>query len=275
MSAGTLYIVATPIGNLDDITLRALKTLREVSLIAAEDTRHTQKLLTHFGIHKTLTSYHDHNKEQKGEVLVARLKDGDDVALVSDAGTPGISDPGYYLINRAIEEGVAVIPIPGVAAATAALSVSGLPTDAFVFEGFLPARHSQRLRKLEELKAEPRTMIFYEAPHRILDCMKDMVKVLGDRRVSLSRELTKMHEETLRGRIHVIIDIIGQKAAVKGEITLVVEGRTSEPVEESVLSLADHVEKLVREEGISKKDAIAKVAKLRGVPKREVYNETI
>src|SRR3990172_5377724 len=210
--SGILFIVATPIGNLEDITLRALRTLKEAGGVAPEDTRHTQKLLTHFGIHKPLTSYHDHNKETKAEVLIARLKDGEDVALVSDAGTPGISDPGYYLINRAIEEGLTVTPVPGVTAATAALSVSGLPTDAFVFEGFLPARKSQRTAKLTALREEARTLIFYEAPHRIRATLSDMLEVLGDRGISLSRELTKIHEETLRGRLSDIIKVIGWPA---------------------------------------------------------------
>jgi 16S rRNA (cytidine1402-2'-O)-methyltransferase len=274
MPSGPLYIVATPIGNLEDITLRAIRILGEVSLIAAEDTRHTQKLLSHYDIHRPLTSYHDHNKEQKAEVIIERLKDGQSVALVSDAGTPGISDPGYYLVNRAIEEGIAVVPIPGPTAALSALSVSGLPTDSFVFEGFLPARRAQRLRKLETLKAEARTIIFYEPPHRILACLKDVLEVLGDRRVVLARELTKIHEETMRGKISDIINTVTART-LKGEITLIVEGMRDVPPEPTVLSLADHVELIVREEGVSKKEAIAKVAKLRGIPKKEVYNEVI
>ena len=276
MPAGTLFIVATPIGNLEDITLRAISTLKEVSLIAAEDTRHTQKLLTHFGIARPLTSYHDHNKEEKAEVLVARLKEGESVALVSDAGTPGISDPGYYLINRAVEEGVAVVPIPGVTAAMAAISVSGLPTDAFVFEGFLPQKQSKRKSRLEELKAERRTIILYEAPHRINACLRDTHEVLGDRRAVLARELTKIHEEILRGKISDIIREVASREP-RGEYTLIIEGAGEKgPGEEvSVLSLADHVEKLIREEGLSRKDAVEKVAKLRGVPKKLVYNESL
>ncbi|HEX9859767.1 MAG TPA: 16S rRNA (cytidine(1402)-2'-O)-methyltransferase [Nitrospirota bacterium] len=274
MKQGTLYIVATPIGNLEDITFRAVRILKEARLIAAEDTRHTQKLLSHFGIHSQLTSYHDHSKEEKTELLVERLKEGQDVALVSDAGTPGISDPGYYLINRAIEEGLEVTPIPGPTAALAALSVSGLPTDSFVFEGFLPSRKGQRARKLAELADEKRTMIFYEAPHRIEVCLKDMLEALGDRRAVLARELTKIHEEFLRGKIGGIIEKIAGRN-VKGEITLIVEGARDAAPEETVLSLSDHVANLVREEGMTKKDAIGAVAKLRGVPKRDVYKETI
>ncbi len=276
MLAGTLFIVATPIGNLEDITLRALRTLAEVSLIAAEDTRHSQKLLTHFGISGKLTSYHDHNKEEKAEVLVARLKEGESVALVSDAGTPGISDPGYYLINRAVEEGIAVVPVPGVTAAMAAISVSGLPTDAFVFEGFLPQKQSRRKARLEELKAERRTIIIYEAPHRINACLRDAYAAFGDRRAALARELTKIHEEILRGKISDILREVASREP-RGEYTLVIEGaREKGPGEEvSVLSLADHVEKLIREEGLTRKDAVEKVAKLRGVPRKTVYNESI
>src|SRR5512137_1118131 len=177
MSTGTLYIVATPIGNLEDITLRAIRILKEADVIAAEDTRHTQKLLSKYDIHTPLTSYHDHNKEEKAPVLVAKMLDGKSVALVSDAGTPGISDPGYFLINLAVDRKIPVVPIPGATAAIAALSVSGLPTDSFVFEGFLPGRHTARLRRLEELKAEKRTLVFYEAPHRILAAMEDILQV--------------------------------------------------------------------------------------------------
>ena len=274
MPFGSLYIVATPIGNLEDITLRALRILGDVSLIAAEDTRHTQKLLTHFNIARPLTSYHDHNKEQKAEVLVARLKEGGDVALVSDAGTPGISDPGYYIINRAIEEGIKVVPIPGATAALAALSVSGLPTDSFVFEGFMPPKKGRRVAKLKSLADEPRTVILYEAPHRIHETLGDMRAVLGDRRIVLARELTKIHEELLRGKIDDIIEKLAGRT-VKGEITLVVEGRTGDEAEFSVLSLSDHVAKLVREEGVSKKDAMEMVARLRGVPKKRVYEEVL
>jgi len=274
MSVGSLYIVATPIGNLEDITLRALRVLKEVSLVAAEDTRHTQKLLTHFGIHARLTSYHDHSKEEKAELLIERLKGGESVALVSDAGTPGVSDPGYYLINRAVEEGVDVVPVPGASAALAALSVSGLATDSFVFEGFLPSRSAQRRKKLEGLSDEPRTMIFYEAPHRIHKTLGDMLDILGDRRAVLARELTKVHEELIRGTLAGVNEAVHGRT-LKGEITLLVGGATGTQNQESVLSLSDHVMKIVREEGVSRKDAVAKVAKLRGVPKRVVYNETV
>lgn len=274
MKQGSLYIVATPIGNLEDITLRALRVLKEVTLIAAEDTRHTQKLLTHFGIHARLTSYHDHSKEEKAELIVVRLKAGDSVALVSDAGTPGISDPGYYLINRAIEEGVEVVPIPGPTAALSALSVSGLPTDSFVFEGFLPSRKTQRQKKLAELAAEKRTMIFYESPHRVDGCLADMLDAFGRRRAVLAREITKIHEEFLRGEIGDIIEKVSGRV-LKGEVTIIVEGARESAPEPTVMSLSDHVEKVVREDGISKKEAIAVVARLRGLPKRDVYNDVM
>jgi len=275
MSAyGTLYIVATPIGNLEDITYRAVRILGEVSLIAAEDTRRTRKLLSRYDIHTQLTSYHDHNKEDKAEVLAERMKLGDDVALVSDAGTPGISDPGYYLINRSVEEGIEVIPVPGPSASVAALSVSGLPTDSFVFEGFLPSRKLQRLKKLEKLVDEPRTMIFYEAPHRVHKALSDMLAVFGDRRAVLARELTKVHEEHIRGCIHDIIEGIADREP-KGEITLVVGGAVDMPPGDMVMPIPEHVYKLVREEGVSKKEAMGMIAKLRGVPRRDVYKEVL
>lgn len=220
---GTLYVVSTPIGNLEDITLRALRVLSEAAIVAAEDTRHTQKLLTHYKIHTKLTSYHDHNKEEKAEVLVQHLKQGSSVALVADAGTPGISDPGYFLINRCIQAGISVVPIPGASAFLAALSVSGLPTDSFIFEGFLPRKKVARIKRLEALKAEPRTLIFYESPHRLTVCLSDLLKILGDRRVVIARELTKAFEEIRRGRLSKIIPELSGRS-IRGEITLVVEG---------------------------------------------------
>lgn len=220
---GTLYIVSTPIGNLEDITLRALRVLKEVAIVAAEDTRHTQKLLTYYKIHTKLTSYHDHNKEEKAEVLVQHLEQGSSVALVADAGTPGISDPGYFLINRCIQAGIPVVPIPGASAFLVALSVSGLPTDSFIFEGFLPRKKVARIKRLETLKAEPRTLIFYESPHRLIVCLSDLLEILGDRRVVIARELTKAFEEIRRGRLSKIIPELSG-CSIRGEITLVVEG---------------------------------------------------
>jgi 16S rRNA (cytidine1402-2'-O)-methyltransferase len=220
---GILYVVSTPIGNLQDITLRALSVLKEVQLIAAEDTRETQKLLNRYAIHTPLTSYHSYNKEEKTEILVRRLKEGQSIALVSDAGTPLISDPGLYLIKRCIQEGISPVPIPGPSAVLCALSVAGLPSDAFVFEGFLPQKRGRRMKKLQSLKALPHTLIFFESPHRIIRTLKDCQEVLGDRHIALARELTKLFEEVVRGKISEVIDRMDQKK-VKGEVTLLIEG---------------------------------------------------
>lgn len=224
----SLFIISTPIGNLADMTIRALETLKKVSVIAAEDTRQTQKLLRHYGITTPMTSYHDHNKEEKSRLLLQRLKEGDSAALVTDAGTPSIADPGYYLINHCIAAGIPVIPIPGPAAFLAALSVAGLPTDAFIFEGFLPKKKAARLRHLESLAQEKRTMIWYESPHRILKTLIDIQSVFGDRRVVMAREMTKMFEESLRGPISELIARLEGKR-IRGEITLVVEGNKKIP----------------------------------------------
>ncbi len=221
---GTLYIVSTPIGNMEDFTYRAHRLLKEVSVIAAEDTRHTQKLCAHYGIHTPLTSYHDFNKEEKTPVLLQRMLEGQSVALVSDAGTPLISDPGYYLVTRAIEKNIPIIPIPGPSAVLAALSISGLPTDAFRFEGFLPRKSAAKTRLLQELIDEPRTTILFETPHRIMNTLGLIHETLGERRIALTRELTKTHEETLRGPAETIMQAC-QKKTWKGEITLVVEGK--------------------------------------------------
>lgn len=220
---GRLFIVSTPIGNLEDMTMRAKRVLGEVDLIAAEDTRRTGILLANLGLKRPMVSYHDFNKEKRTPELISRLLRGEDVALVSDAGTPGISDPAYYLVVRAVEEGIEVVPVPGPTAFVAALVVSGLPTDRFTFEGFLPHRASRRRKRLEELRDEARTMIFYESPHRILETLEDILEVLGDRRASLSRELTKVHEETRRGRISELLESCRLRPP-KGELVLVVEG---------------------------------------------------
>jgi len=225
---GCLYIVSTPIGHLEDITLRALRILKEVSVVAAEDTRHTQKLFNHYQIHTPMTSYHDHNKEEKTEVLLQRLKEGHSMALVADAGTPGISDPGYYLINRCIQAGIPLSPVPGPSAFLAALAVSGLPTDAFLFEGFLPKKQAGRLKHLLALKEEPRTIILYESPHRLVRCLHDLYKTWGDRRAMVAREITKLFEEIVRGRLSEIIPKM-ENRVIRGEITLVIEGSRSIP----------------------------------------------
>jgi 16S rRNA (cytidine1402-2'-O)-methyltransferase len=225
--AGMLYLVATPIGNLEDITLRALRVLQEVDLIATEDTRRTRILLNHYQIDKPLTSLYDHNEVQKAPALIQRLQEGASIALVSEAGTPLISDPGYRLVQRAIGHGITVIPIPGASAVIAALIVAGLPTDRFVFEGFLPKKPGKRRRRLEALEDEPRTLIFYESPRRVHDLLSDMQLLWGDRRVVVGRELTKKFEEVLRGRITEVQAQLKRRPPL-GEVTLVVEGAAAE-----------------------------------------------
>ena len=220
---GVLYIVSTPIGNLEDITLRALRTLKEVDLIAAEDTRHTRRLLAHYEISTPTTSYFEGNQIRKGEKLVTRLTAGESVALVSDAGTPTISDPGYRLLIQCIEEGIPIIPIPGPSACIAAASVAGLPLHNFVFEGFLSPKSGRRKRQLTELREEKRTLIFYESPHRIIVFLQDVLKVFGDRQVSVARELTKKFEEIFRGKVTEAIEKF-QETAPRGEFTVVIEG---------------------------------------------------
>ena len=223
---GVLYIVSTPIGNLEDITLRALRTLKEVDLIAAEDTRHTRRLLAHYEINTPTTSYFEGNQIQKGERLVARLKAGESIALVSDAGTPTISDPGYRLLIQCIEAGIPIIPIPGPSACIAAASVAGLPLHNFTFEGFLSPKSGRRKRQLTDLREEKRTLIFYESPHRIIVFLQDVLEVLGDRQVTVARELTKKFEEIFRGRVTEAIERF-QETSPRGEFTIVIEGLLS------------------------------------------------
>jgi 16S rRNA (cytidine1402-2'-O)-methyltransferase len=223
VESGVLYVVSTPIGNLEDITLRALRVLKEVDLVASEDTRHTGLLLRHYGIEKRLESYHDFNKERKAPALIQELKFGRSVAVTSDAGTPGISDPCYLLVKSAIQEKIKVVPVPGVSAFLSALVVSGLPTDRFAFEGFLPAKSSKRKKKLEEVQKEKRTLIFYESPHRLLKTLEDIVNILGERKMVVARELTKKFEEIRRGTSSEIREYY-EKSKVKGELVLVIEG---------------------------------------------------
>lgn len=273
MSIGTLYIVSTPIGNLEDITLRAIRILKEADLIAAEDTRHTRNLLNKFEIDTQLTSYHDHNKEEKAPVLVARLLEGKNIALVSDAGTPGISDPGYFLINLAVDRGITVTPIPGATAAIAALSISGLPLDSFAFEGFLPSKHTARMKRLEEITPETRTLVFYEAPHRIIQTVEDMLRVFGDRKSVLTRELTKIHEETVRGQLSEIVARL-KHGTIKGEFTIIVQGAGESP-KQAGIDPAEYLRNLMTHQGLSRKEAIAVAAKDLGLPKKTVYDESL
>ena len=271
--SGTLYLVSTPIGNLEDITLRAIRILQEVDLIAAEDTRQTIKLLNHFDIKKPLTSFFRHNEERKGEYIISLLKEGQNIALVSDAGTPAISDPGEELVKMAIENNITVSPIPGPVAATSALIVSGLETGRFTFEGFLPMNKRNRKERLEQLKNEFRTMIFYEAPHKLTYTLKDMYEVWGDRQVSLAREMTKIHEEIIRGNLGDIIKKYDENAP-KGEFVIIVRGIDEEDIKKENfwenMTIEKHVEYYTNL-GMSDMDAIKKVAADRCVNKREIY----
>lgn len=260
-----LYIVATPIGNLEDISFRALRVLREVALIAAEDTRKTRRLLTAYGIKTPLTSYHEHSREAKLSYLLGRLEQGD-VALVSEAGMPGISDPGYELVVSAIERGIPVVPIPGPSVLVTALAVSGLNASAFIYVGFLPRKKGQRRRLLEQVADEERTILAFEAPHRVIAALGDILGVLGDRRIAVCRELTKVHEEIFRGTVSAALSHFREPV---GEFTLVVEGKAKGEKEVS----ASAEEELCRlyQEGFSAKDAVSQVAKATGIGKRELY----
>lgn len=276
-SAPALYLVATPIGNLEDITLRALRVLKEVDLIACEDTRQTQKLLNHYAIATRTTSYHEHNEVTKAAELVKDMQEGASVALVTDAGMPGISDPGYRLVTLAIRHHIPVVPVPGASAFLAALVASGLPTDSFRFTGFLPAKRGERRTALEAIRTSPRTQVFYEAPHRIVETLEDVVEVLGgEREVVVAREVTKIHEEFLRGPAADTLANLKAREAVKGEITLLI-GKSDEtanaadaPTRQTV---RERVKQIMQEEKIDEKAALKKVAKERGVSKSEAYRE--
>src|SRR6202167_4194730 len=270
-----LYLVATPIGNLEDITLRALRVLKEVDMIACEDTRQTQKLLNHYVITTRTVSYHEHNEMTRAAELVKDLQEGASVALVTDAGMPGISDPGFRLISLAIRHHVPVVPIPGASAFLAALVASGLPTDSFRFSGFLPAKRGERRAALEAIRTSPRTQVFYEAPHRIIEALSDVVEVLGNaRHVVIAREVTKLHEEFLRGRAGDILETLKARDAVKGEITLLIgkaEEADSQASSAPGMSIRQRVEQIMAEEKVDEKAALKKVAKERGISKSEAY----
>lgn len=271
MTPGTLYLCATPIGNLGDITLRALETLKSVDAIACEDTRHTKKLLTHFEISKPLVSYHEHNRAQAGPVLVKRLLAGEHIALVTDAGTPAVSDPGEDLVRLCVQSGIPVVPIPGAAAFVQALIISGLDTRRFVFEGFLPVPKKEREARLQAIAAEQRTLILYEAPHRLCRTLRDLEAALGDRAVALCRELTKLHEECNRTTLSGALERYAG-AEPKGEFVLVIQGaKPAEPDLSELPPVKEQVDALMAA-GLSKKDAIRQAALLRGQPKRDVYN---
>jgi 16S rRNA (cytidine1402-2'-O)-methyltransferase len=271
----TLYLVATPIGNLEDITLRALRVLKEVDLVACEDTRQTQKLLTHYGIQTRTVSYHEHNEMTKAAELVVDLEGGAKIALVTDAGMPGISDPGFRLITLAIRHHVPVVPIPGASAFLAALVASGLPTDSFRFSGFLPAKRGQRRKLLESVRESPRTQVFYEAPHRLLETLADVVEVMGaDRHVVVAREVTKLHEEFLRGRVADVLDQLKARGDVKGEITLLIANPESRKAKAaSPGTIAQRVREIMASDHLDEKSALKKAAKERGIGKSEAYRE--
>jgi 16S rRNA (cytidine1402-2'-O)-methyltransferase len=269
---GALYLVATPIGNLEDITYRAVRILSEADLIACEDTRQSRKLLDHYGISKPTVSYHEHNEAERSEDLAARLRGGAVIALITDAGMPLVSDPGYRLVRAALDSGVPVVPIPGPSAALTALAASGLPTDAFHFGGFLPHKPGQRLKALEAIADLPATAIFYEAPHRIVETLEAVEQVLGGRPIVVARELTKLHEEFLRGTAAEIRATLAARDSVKGEITLLI-GKALEP-EPDDTPVPDAVEALVRD-GTPRMDAIKQVARRRGLSKREVYAQLV
>lgn len=269
---GRLYVVATPIGNLEDITYRAVRILREVDLIACEDTRQTRKLLEHYGIQKPTVSYHEHNEAERAPELIERLNAGESIALVSDAGVPLISDPGYRLVRAAVDAAIAVEPAPGPSAALAALSAAGLPTDAFHFGGFLPSKPGQRVHALERLAEEQATLIFFEAPHRIVEALEAVEQVLGSRPVVVAREITKVHEEFLRGTPAEVRAQLLARDAIKGEVTLLI-GKATAPAAQDT-PVAEAVEQLVRN-GAPRMDAIKQVARQRGLSKRDVYSQLL
>lgn len=273
--AGKLYLCATPIGNLEDITYRVLKTLKEVDLIGAEDTRHSMNLINRFEIKTPMTSYHEYNKVEKARYLIEQIKEGKNIAIITDAGTPGISDPGEEIVRQCYEAGIEVTSIPGPAACITALTMSGLNTRRFAFEAFLPADKKERQRILEELKSETRTIVLYEAPHHLIKTLKELLKVLGDREMTLCKELTKIYEKAEKSTIGKLIEKY-EETEIKGEYVLVIQGRSFEEIqreEQEVylhISIEEHMEKYLSQ-GMDKKEAMKQVAKDRGISKREVY----
>jgi 16S rRNA (cytidine1402-2'-O)-methyltransferase len=272
--AGTLYLVGTPIGNMEDITLRALRILKEVDLIACEDTRHTMLLLDHYGIDKPTISYHEHNELTRAAELIVRLEQGEKVAMVSDAGMPGVSDPGYRLIALAVRHHIKIVPIPGASAFLSALVASGLPTDSFRFSGFLPAKQGARKTLLEAIRDSARTQIFYEAPHRIVETLQDVVELLGaDRHVVVAREVTKLHEEFLRGRAENVLATLRKRGETKGEITLLLGKAENGEQVQTTKNVGQRVRELMGVESLDEKAALKQAAKEFGVSKSEAYRE--
>jgi 16S rRNA (cytidine1402-2'-O)-methyltransferase len=272
---GCLYLVATPIGNLEDITLRAIRVLKEADLIACEDTRQTKKLLQHYAIHKEMVSYHEHNELTRAPELVIQLEQGAQVALVSDAGTPVVSDPGHRLVVLCLRHHIPVVPIPGPSAFVAALAASGLPTDEFLFVGFLPSRVGARRKKLDALKSEPRALVMYEAPHRLADTLSDAAEILGTRQAVVAREVTKIHEEFLRGTLAELRDAARERAP-RGEITLMIGPAVEGEIQAvPALSLKERVAQLETESGLDRKAALKQAARERGLGKRDAYKQLL
>jgi 16S rRNA (cytidine1402-2'-O)-methyltransferase len=272
---GTLYVVATPIGNLEDITLRALRVLREVDLIACEDTRHTRKLLSHYQISKPTISYHAHNERDRARQLTQKLESGMNIALVSDAGTPLVSDPGHSLVTEAIQRGIPIVPLPGPSAAVTAVSACGLAADEFTFAGFLPSRKSARRARLESMRELGSTLVFYEAPHRINETLEDMRQILGERRCVIARELTKVHETFVRG---VLSDIVLKDGEARGEMVIIIGPPDREQPRDAAAqsnSVSEHLERVIKEEKLDRKAALKRVARARGMSKSEAYRRLV
>ncbi|HKV04190.1 MAG TPA: 16S rRNA (cytidine(1402)-2'-O)-methyltransferase [Candidatus Acidoferrales bacterium] len=279
--AGCLYVVSTPIGNLEDISLRALRVLKEADVIACEDTRQTMKLLSHFAIPKRLVSYHEHNEITRAPEIVIELEQGAKVALVSDAGTPAISDPGHRLVGLCVRHGIKVVPVPGASAFVAALAASGMPIEEFVFAGFLPSRPTERRKAIRALAAEPRTLALYEAPHRLLDTLEDALEILGNRPAVIAREVTKVYEEFLRGHLEDIVEA-ARKKQPRGEMTLLIgppDGQAKHlpggENSKSAMPLARHVEEIMQERGVDRKAALKLAARERGLTRREAYKQLL
>ena len=271
---GILYVVATPIGNMADVTFRAIQTLKDVALIAAEDTRHTNRLLMHYAIRNSMISLHEHNENQRAGTLVKRLEKGESIALVSDAGTPTLSDPGYRLIREAIAAGIRVVPIPGASAVPASLCASGLPTDAYVFMGFLPRKEGKRRNTLKSLVNEQKTMVFYESPKRIRVLIKDLIETLGDRQGVLSREMTKRHEEFIRGNLSGILDVLADRPEIKGECTLVVKGGAEQKTPDADVLREEIIQGLYGD-GLRLSGLVKNIAERYGLPKKQIYTEAL
>jgi 16S rRNA (cytidine1402-2'-O)-methyltransferase len=274
MTPGTLYLVATPIGNLADITHRALQVLSDVDLIACEDTRHTHKLLNHYGIATKTISYHEHNEQQRATDLIKRLKQGTNIAVVSDAGTPSISDPGFRLVRAAIENEIQVVPVPGPSALISALIAAGLPTDEFFFAGFLPARATARRARLSELQSVPGTLIFYEAPHRLAETLKDAYEILGEREAVVARELTKLHEEIRRGRLSILTADYTDKTDIRGEIVVLIDRNVIGAAVTEAVSVATLVDRF-EQEGLDHRAALKKAARELGLSRAEAYRKLL